>query len=503
MSFQKYPSDLLKCPRIDFWQVIKGKGWVAVIISAKGRDPSDFFGSVRLNEKVRGPTKTHGLNFNFEEHRMTKTFGLIKSVFGRLFKPREIYPPIRPAKVEGSAVEAVVNVPQSVRIPNPKKSKRTQSLSLGTWDIRRSTDLLMSSPVSRMFPLPTKRPKKNKQGKYDPYIRKIKNYTFIIEPSDKYGCPSVVDGLFILFFIDKSRAIQSRNVSIDTVKSIFDGLGYAKNGEHYKMLRDALNRFLHSGIYIIDENSARIDFKFIIGAKMSGLNKSLEDEGIITKKPGRPERGVSVVLGELFYQYANRGSSPYDMAVFRLLAGKPGALGFYLNVASRSFSLLLTKKKAARINLLKFLHESGSGDFKCIRKARWHFRKISSEVDNALRTTGMGSVPTFLDENDVVHLFAKSIVPGAIKYTTADKALADPIKPKTTEQAVECVVEEPKKIETVVKGLTKEIQAKVESIDFRISGLKRAIEMEHKESIRTEFVREMKGLEKVKAKLLM
>jgi hypothetical protein len=361
----------------------------------------------------------------------------------------------------------------------------------------------MSSPVSRMFPLPTKRPKKNKQGKYDPYVRKIKNYTFIIEPSDKYGCPSVVDGLFILFFIDKARAIQSRNVKIDTAKAVLDSLGYTADRAHYKMMRDALNRFMHSNTYIVDENNAQLDFKFITGAKMSGLNKDLEAQASIAKEVGKPQRGVSVVLGELFYQYANKGSSPYDLAVLRILANKPGALGFYINVASRSFSLLLTKKKAARINLMKFLHESGSGDIQSVRKARQYFHKIASEVDDALRKTGMGSVPTFLDENDVVHLFAKPIVPGAVKYATSDmKVLPEPVKPKVTEKTVKCVVEELKRVETVSRGLTKEIQAKIENIDLKITGLQRAIEMENKDSIRAEFVKEVRGLEKTKAKLL-
>lgn len=52
------------------------------------------------------------------------------------------------------------------------------------------------------------------------------------------------------------------------------------------------------------------------------------------------------------------------------------------------------------------------------------------------------------------------------------------------------------------KGLTKEVQAKVDTLDLKITGLKRALESESKDSIREEFIREVRGLEKVKARLL-
>ena len=104
---------------------------------------------------------------------MPKPFRLIKSLFELVLKPNETYPPAKPSKTKAK-VEVIAQTPAVVK--KPRKSKRTQSVSLGTWDVRRGTDLLMSSPVSRMFPLPTKRPRKNKNGKYDTYIRKIKNY---------------------------------------------------------------------------------------------------------------------------------------------------------------------------------------------------------------------------------------------------------------------------------------------------------------------------------------
>lgn len=306
-------------------------------------------------------------------------------------------------------------VSEEVVKPKTKKKKaESETKPSEPWLYRKENDLLLSSSVSYL-PLPLKQPKKV-DGMFPEYIRETKYWDFVIDPNQKYGAPFGQDQLVLLVIGHITKLSGKRKVEIESLRHVMRDLDLYDGGSQYKRFKESIQRLFRSQYYIFEKGTQEKGVKLSLfdAINIAGITADYKDN-----------EGSYVIIGEWFFKKIMETEIPYDLGVLRRLSGNPGAMRLYLKIAPRCFHMMTTNQKASFVKLDDMMYELGAEKYSRGRKQRQTFKKWVVDLDQALKQTGQGSIPLFLDKNDTVHIFPKKLVPGDKEVS---KSLLEPPK---------------------------------------------------------------------------
>lgn len=361
---------------------------------------------------------------------MAKPFKLIKSVFSSLLKPKDIYPPIRPAAAAPAKVikKKVFLDPTFATVKPPEqRRKEPETTQLVPWGDRRKSDTLFAARPSVLVGFPMTKPKLRADRMDLLYQRSNGKFKIDIVSDPRFGVPFGQDQLFLLAVIDHALRSASRKVEIGSIYKILKELGMSTAGSQYKHIQQMILRVFGSVVTCWYQ-----DGKGITGDKILYFSK-VHLEVLKDKYGYDPLEGDYITLSEELFDDFRRHPIPYDMAMLKKLKGSPGAMRLYLWAAPRAFRIPASKGSVF-VPFNEIANDLGADAPRRQRRFKESVNRWVQKVSDEL-TSSVGHKFLIDVQDNGVLLYRQTMVPGAQRMTpTIENKMSAKVKTSTTKK---------------------------------------------------------------------
>lgn len=320
------------------------------------------------------------------------------------------YPDYESPEVESKKEEIHMETTNQILTPTPETqiSVATKQKKIAPFELRRSTDLVSGSKILSSFPIPLRQPRKEKDRDFE---RQVNEVTYRITCSNKYGYPFGQDALIILIIEDIARKTKNRKVELDSIYTFLKHLGLGDGKQNYKRFLEATQRLFYSKFIVFrsGNDGMAMNLEVFEAIHIKGVTPNWEEA-----------RGNFMAFTESHFQRIINEEVPYDLEVFRRLTHSAGALRLYRFVAPRAYNAATSREGIVRINAADFLNQIGCESYSNKRKRKQMLKRWKVECDEALLTVGVGHLPFDINDDDVVSIFPKFLLPGVTKVMESD-----------------------------------------------------------------------------------